>query len=580
MKIKRFFSKDMRSVIRMVREELGPDAVILSNNRVNGGVEIIAAVDYDESLLGQSGTNPNVAAAESTDLLIATNTTTFSEKTKVEVKAKPKPTNTTDRKAIPVQVKIPAPGQSPNESLSEINDLLEDRLELSTPAPSVGNQRNPFGESKRKLRKSESIDDKDDLDLEGFSEAFLEAAMEADPDLSQSAGSITLGAAPPSKSRPTDKREKPVSFYQNPNYQAQSLQRFYNLDGTVPEQKFTDTPGISNRPSKTGGVSGQEGNIWSQEPTLVSMRNEIMTLRGLLEQQLTGLAWGETERRNPGRAKLIRQLLELDLSANIAQRVADHVADQAGNGGDYQNAWQDALTYLTNHLPVIEEEQTTGGGIFALIGPTGVGKTTTVAKLASRFALRYGRTNIGLITVDNYRVGAHEHLKTYARIFDIPMRVATNQESLRDCVKAMADRQLILIDSAGMSHRDGRLANQFQLLQACAPTLKTLLVLPATHHRSTLDETVRGFSKIKLHGCILTKLDETTSLGGALSVALKHNLPVNYYCDGQKMPDALHLANAHDLVNRSVLIAHKSNQPLNNEAVELAFTGVPRDARL
>jgi flagellar biosynthesis protein FlhF len=299
------------------------------------------------------------------------------------------------------------------------------------------------------------------------------------------------------------------------------------------------------------------------------MRNEIGTLRGMLEQQLSSLAWGNTERQSPVRAKLIRQLLELDLSTAVASKIADSIDEDI----DYRNAWQEALTYITDNIPVNDEDMVVSGGVVALVGPTGVGKTTTIAKLASRYALRYGRSNVGLVTIDNYRVGAHEQLKTYAKIFDIPMRVATTREALSDCVKSLSDRSLILIDTAGMSHKDIRLANQFKILEDCVPNLKTLLVMSATTHRLGLDEIVRSFGNIKIDGCVMTKLDETTNLGGTLSVLLKHNLPITYYCDGQKMPEALHIATAHSLVNRSVLIARKVNQPLGNEAVELAFTG-------
>jgi len=566
MKIKRFFSKDMRSVIRMVREELGPDAVILANNQVNGGVEIIAAVDYDESLL--------------------------------------QPREDASRKKHP----------SDDQSDVNQNDLgWSDPAPLFTSAVDSGADKNPFGESRLSFRKNTSPTDgqlnqeTDDLDLEEFSAHFLEAARENEAELArgeinrdlnksrtktqQHAPSYTIDRELADdqvqlKSQaqkdhrqgntPSATGQEKVSFYQNKEHSAKSEALFYNLDGA---QMDSANKPIENSLYSAAAPSGEKGrpqdNVWSQEPTLVSMRNEIQILRALLEQQLTGLAWGETERRNPMRAKLLRQLLELDFHSSLARDISDYV----GETSDYTNAWQVALTYVTDNLP-INADELSSGGVFALLGPTGAGKTTSVAKLASKFALRYGRNNVAMITVDNYRVGAHEQLKTYARIFDIPMKVATNAATLDEAIRSLGERKYIFIDSAGLSYLDARLNNQFDLLQNSKINIQKILVLPSTYHRSTLDEIMRCFSKVKLHSCIITKIDETTSLGGSVATVMKHNVPVSFFSDGQKIPDALHVADAHALVNQSVLIARKTNQPLNRQDVEKAFVRTHRDVLL
>ena len=137
---------------------------------------------------------------------------------------------------------------------------------------------------------------------------------------------------------------------------------------------------------------------------------------------------------------------------------------------------------------------------------------------------------------------------------------------------------LILIDTAGLNHRDSRTNAQLSLIKKCSPKLKTLLVLPVTNHRTVLEEIIISYKNADISGCILTKLDETTTLGGAVSVLLNFKLPVSYYCDGQKVPDTLHIATAHSLINRSVLIARKTNQPLGKESIERAFTGLHPDA--
>lgn len=533
MKIKRFFSQDMRNVIRMVREELGPDAVILSNNRVNGGIELIAAVDYDESLLetGNILTKSDSGIANSS-----------SDKKTEHIKG----TQTNESSGISFEV----------DKQSELRRELQ--LELSQGIAQVNQSNSKFpkpssSSQPKKKRLPDPVNRSEILDVQSVTDAFSDVKDEESVNVNFNSNRTKL--------------------FQSDVYKGQSESMFYSLDEqSTGSERISDSLYDTTRTKPSADRKNDQqnqGNIWSQEPTLVAMRNEIGSLRGMLEQQFTSLAWGNTERQNPIRAKLIRQLLELDLSTAVASKIADSIDEDT----DYQNAWQQALTYITDNLPVNDEDMVVSGGVVALVGPTGVGKTTTLAKLASRYALRNGRNSVGIVTIDNYRVGAHEQLKTYAKIFDIPMRVATTRSSLVDCINSMSDRNLVLIDTAGMSHKDIRLANQFTLLDECVPNLKTLLVMSSTTHRLGLDETIRSFSKSKIDGCVMTKLDETTNLGGTLSVLLKHNLPITYYCDGQKMPEALHIATAHSLVNRSVLIARKVNQPLGTEAVELAFTG-------
>jgi flagellar biosynthesis protein FlhF len=218
------------------------------------------------------------------------------------------------------------------------------------------------------------------------------------------------------------------------------------------------------------------------------------------------------------------------------------------------------------------------GGVVALVGATGVGKTTTIAKLAARYALRHGRERVALVTTDSYRIAAHEQLRTYGRILGIPVRIANSHAELSEALKLLSDKDLILIDTAGMSQRDVRLSEQFALLGEAAPNLKTFLVLSTTTHRSGLGEVVKAFGKVKLDGCILTKLDETTSLGGALSTAVEHKLPVAYVSDGQRVPEDIHIARAPNLIQRAVLVAQQTSQALEQESLNLAFSGMVANA--
>jgi flagellar biosynthesis protein FlhF len=304
------------------------------------------------------------------------------------------------------------------------------------------------------------------------------------------------------------------------------------------------------------------------------MQNELRDLRGLLEQQMSSLAWGDLSRRDPLRAKLTRCLLELGLSPALCQRIAE----AAGDHDDFENTWRHALALLAHSLPVDSTDIMEQGGVVALIGATGVGKTTTVAKLAARYALRHGCERVAMVTTDSYRIAAHEQLRTYGRILDIPVRVANNQEELEEALKLFADRDLVLVDTAGMSQRDVRLSQQFELIQGSAPGIKTYLVLSTATHRAGLKEVVKAFGDVKLDGCILTKVDETTSLGGAISTAIENDLRIAYMSDGQKVPEDIHIARGHNLINRAVLIAQETNQALEQESLNLAFSGMVANA--
>ncbi len=534
MKIKRFFSRDMRTTIRLVREELGADAVILSNNRVNGGVEIIAAVDYDESLIDKEA--PTLTHVE------------VSGRPPVKQREKLKTAYTPE----------PQFHQSNNIEQQQRRDAKQKAGGLNPNASVLTSLAKHGAQEKLYYRKNLSSDS-------------LPGVVEPDSQHGEMAASLSsdmsnpFGARPSSQDSDLDARVDPDSF--SFSHLDDVQKDTGKISGTLydPERGFYQAPETESSAKKSKPTST---NVWSQEPTLITMRNEITTLRSLLESQLTGLAWGDVARKHPLRAKLIRQLLELDMSPELTGELANAVSTEQ----DYETAWQKVLSILSEQLPTVDRDLVIDGGVFVLVGSTGVGKTTTIAKLAARYALRSGRRNLALVTTDSYRIGAHEQLRTYGRILGIPVRVAKSKEELVETIKGFSDKDLVLVDSTGMSQRDQRLLEQFNLIRDCAPAITTLLVLSANTHRAGLDEAVNSFSNLPVDGCILTKLDETTNLGGAISVLVQSRLPIAYICDGQKVPEDIHVARAHTIVNRSVLIARQSNHPIADEAMEMAYS--------
>jgi flagellar biosynthesis protein FlhF len=185
--------------------------------------------------------------------------------------------------------------------------------------------------------------------------------------------------------------------------------------------------------------------------------------------------------------------------------------------------------------------------VLALLGPTGVGKTTTVAKLASRFVREHGARHLGLLTTDNYRVGAHEQLQNYGRLLGVPVQMVDSAEDLATALAALANKRLVLVDTAGMSQRDLRLGEALASLRRDG--LRCYLTLASNAHETMLDETIAAFGALPLAGCVLTKLDECPSLGGTLSALIRHRLPVACVTDGQRVPEDLRPARARDLVS-------------------------------
>jgi flagellar biosynthesis protein FlhF len=308
---------------------------------------------------------------------------------------------------------------------------------------------------------------------------------------------------------------------------------------------------------------------WSQDPALVEMRRELENMRGLLEHQLAGLAWGERVRRHPQQTRLLRLLMESGFSPALCEDTVSRIPDDI----DFLQARRLALGMLARRLLVTDDDILRTGGVVVLVGPTGVGKTTTVAKLAARFAMRYGARNVAMITTDNYRVGAHEQLRTYAQVMDVPLRAVRNSEELKATLGSLSGRRLVLIDTAGMSQRDLRLTEQFALLRSGGEKVRTYLVLAANTEREAMLGAVKAYRAAEPQGCILTKLDEAASLGPVISAVIENQLPVAYVADGQRVPEDLHPARAHTLISHSVALTGQALQqrgtPVRTEDHEL-----------
>ncbi|KPA88703.1 MULTISPECIES: flagellar biosynthesis protein FlhF [Pseudomonas] len=281
-----------------------------------------------------------------------------------------------------------------------------------------------------------------------------------------------------------------------------------------------------------------------------SMRSELNGLRELLEVQLGSLAWNQLQGRQPEQANLWRRLQRIGLSGPLSRDLLALITDIQ----DPRQAWRMLLAHLARMIVTPEIEPLEEGGVIAMVGPAGMGKTTTLAKLAARYVLKYGAQNIALVSMDSFRIGAQEQLKTLGRILNVSVTHVDPGQSLAQALDPLLRKRVVLIDTAGLQASDPALRMQLESLAGRGIKAKNYLVLATTSQKQVLTAAYHSYKRCGLAGCILTKLDETASLGEVLSLAISHELPVAYLTDGPRIPDDLHLPRRHQLVSRAVSV--------------------------
>ena len=307
------------------------------------------------------------------------------------------------------------------------------------------------------------------------------------------------------------------------------------------------------------------------KPVINEVKNELQNLRDLMESQLSVLQWDRFSQKHPVRTVLLNLLSEMGLGTDVCETVLSHL-DQLDD--DPHKVWQQALGILARCIPVHRRDILAEGGRIALVGSTGVGKTTTIAKIAARFRHTHGKRSVAMISTDNFRVGAQEQLQNFARLLEIPLLMAGSSEQLCDSLDMLSDKKLVLIDTAGMSQNDLRLSERFHRLQAGAPSIKPYLVLSANTQLAALHQTILNFGKVKLAGAIVTKLDESASLGGVITASVRHQLSIAYCGTGQKVPEDLEPAKRHRLISKAVSLMQRYGEQFDQEALALRYNHI------
>ncbi|GLR70713.1 flagellar biosynthesis protein FlhF [Agaribacter marinus] len=476
MKIRRFFGKDMREALKQVKDELGGDAVIMSNKKMANGVELVAAVD-------PSSANPD-----------------------------------------------PAPPVTAKPSFSEIigneeNDSLRALLERQTSEHQASAR--PAASHTQTMAKQVKTSNKETADFRSYNTS-----------------TVKTGAGNKSFS----KAETPVND-QNVFTVDTEMQGRQRREQLRADESMVRSPAFADIDTNEDFGNTQAANLTPPpsvlEPEqLDNIRAELESIKNVLKFQVSELSEERKRKNNPVHHYLHEQLSGMGVSENLCQQFINFLPHKI----DEKDGWKYLLNLLSNRLAVGGNDILNQAGVVALVGPTGTGKTTTLAKLAAKYAQKYGADQVALVTIDTYRIAAYEQLATYGRIIGCNVKKAQNAEELNQILYQMRNKRLVLIDTAGFSQRDARLIEQLkQYENGLSVDIKKYLVLPAGAQYRVLNETVKTYHDTDIRGCIFSKLDECYSLGEALSVVIENDLSLSYVTDGQRVPEDIKLADSGNL---------------------------------
>jgi len=325
------------------------------------------------------------------------------------------------------------------------------------------------------------------------------------------------------------------------------------------DQQVQPKLGSSYVSPETGAHNPASQSSAASSNEIAGMAQELKAVRAMLENQLSGLAWGQSEQQNPEKIALIKRLMQLGIGWNLSQKFVENVV------GNSQQAWSEILHEMERTIPVENRDLLERGGIVALVGPTGVGKTTTIAKMASRFVMRNNPEQLALITTDCYKIGAQAQLKTFADLIGVPIHVVSSQGELYALLASMSHKKLILIDTAGMSQRDLQMSQQLTAENTGFSSVRNYLVMSAATQLNVMKDIVKSFSQVGLHGCVLTKVDEALQLGNIITVLIEEQLSIAYLSEGQRVPEDLTTAKVRDLIDRAIVLGQQNTHRQDDE---------------
>ena len=542
MNVKRFAARNSRDALKLVREAFGDDAVVVSTRPCAEGVEMLAMPagslrEFERVSAPASASASSSAAAGSLR----------------------------ERAAAQHPAQDPAPGYEQAESALENTSPQQDaeRLAMSTLS---------FQDyvRERMLRRRQ---------------AELRGEPLPEPDVASARPAAPRASAQRVSASPKDTSPQPASRGARHGHDAAAPAAHSSASsGAQPAQAASTYRAVPRRIASVGAML-QEADVEIEagyrsehrseghSPELAEalqeraeMMTELRSMKGLIEERFSTLAFLERMQRHPARATLAQKLLDCGFSPSLVRKLTDNVPEE----GDVQ-AW--ATRMLEGNLRTGEREDALedAGGVYALIGTTGVGKTTSTAKLAAAFAARHGAANLGLITLDAYRVGAHEQLRAYGRILGVPVHIAHDRASLEDLLELLSSKRMVLIDTAGMAQRDARTRELLEMLSH--PSIRKILVINAAAQGETIEDVVQSYRAARCQGVVLSKVDEAVKIGPALDAVIRHKLKVLAVGNGQRVPEDWHRLSAVTLVQRALCVVGSAAWRIDASELNLVFAG-------
>ncbi len=621
MKIKRFFAENIRQAMQMVREELGADAVIMSNRAVDGGVEIVAARDFDEQTVRSKSTSHGddqqpdyFKPSSSSQRAKRVDLPDFhTERNNLHVISSPRKqedqvfSSSTAKRGIDQYVgyaekvqlrgnpdavkhnfnKEPARKQAAPEAPYSPPSIMIKVPKKAKPQPQPTHQREPIYREQMPQRESMYRDDP----VPQREPIYRDEPMaQREPMYRDEPRREQIPAPREMYREPMQSREAIMPQARNTqsevHHEAHELRQHFSssdyedefdefLNEAVQEtyaapKRETSAriePIINEIPEPVQAAPVIEEKENPSEKLLLQVTKELKSLRNTMDSKLSSINFAHHS-LNPNSTPIRSELLQKLARMSVSKKLSIKIANRFANHTNFDFVFTQAQELLAKVLPLTTDDLLETGGVVALVGPTGVGKTTSVAKLAAQFSLKHGANQVALITTDNYRIAAHEQLNTYGRILNMPVRIASSAAELRQLIHSFSDKKLILIDTAGMSQRDMKLIEQINTLKENDLTVKSYLVISAATEYKAMNEIIDAFDTFKPQAVILTKLDEAATIGSALSSLIEHNLPLSFITNGQQVPEDMRHPSARELVAQCVteLDVEDDDYEENNEA--------------
>ncbi|HHX4059347.1 MAG: flagellar biosynthesis protein FlhF [Burkholderia contaminans] len=546
MNIRKFTGATSRDALRLVREALGADAVVLSNRTLDdGSVEIVALADSDlAAVTPPAAARPRIAASRMPESVPAAAVPGIVSRPGAALGRPTVNPYAAGEGGLPDVFSSVFGASADADEATAQPSAIDDEAPAAAaqssaaPAPAAASEPAPWlvEHAKRLTQQRDAL-------------MARAQATPAAPQASAPAPQAAASATPPNWARDIVRdaeRRMPAAATRAPD----------TNPGAAHAAKAAERTRLS-----ADAAAAVADAVKSRIERIVNdtVMQELGELRGMMAEQFDSLMWHDRQRRSAVHGALTKHLFAAGFSAQLVRMLVDNMP--AGDGAQtFEQAAEWAQSVLASNLPVLDSEDALmeRGGVFALMGPTGVGKTTTTAKLAARCVMRFGASKVALLTTDSYRIGGHEQLRIFGKILGVPVHAVKDAGDLALALSELRNKHIVLIDTIGMSQRDRAVSDQIAMLHGANAPVQRLLLLNATSHGDTLNEVVQAYRSAGEHpdlaGCILTKLDEATHLGGVLDTVIRYKLPIHYVSTGQKVPENLYVASTKFLLKSAFCV--------------------------